>query len=595
MKKSINQILQEAVNAHQNKKLEEAEHLYLSILEEHPEHINANNNLGVLLDELGKFEQAGKYLRKSIELKPDQAEAHNNLGNLLSKLDKTGLAIASYRKAIELNPVYVKAQNALANELQKLNKFEEADAYFKKVIEINPNNAEAYNNWGTSLFKRYRLNEAEEHLKKALLLKVGFAEAHNNLAATLKSLGKIDEAEKNYIKAIELKPNFDQAYFNLGNLQKECNRLDEAEANYKKAIELDPINAKFYFNLGLIKNLYKEDELFIKTKKLYLDQSLSNKERSTIGFTLAKAFEELNQFDESFKYYTEGNALHKKLLTYNVEQDVMFFKQLKESYPNIKKNSLKGTDLKNRPRLIFIVGMPRSGTTLVEQIISSHPEVMGEGELRQVKDFGDTMARGMSKVDNYTLLDFRKKYFENLRKLPNKKSVVTDKMPENFKYLGLICSVFPDAKIIHVKRNPAATCWGNYTKHYAVKQSNNLTLANEDPTNQTANPFSYKLEDLVAYYELYQDLMKFWEEQCGLQIYNLNYEKLTENQEEETKKLIKYLELDWEEKCLAPQENKRIVSTSSSLQVRQKVYQGSSEKWKKFKPFLNGVFDQLNH
>ena len=594
MKKNINQILQEAVNAHQNKKLEEAEHLYLSILEEQPEHIDANNNLGVLLDELSKFELAEKYSRKAIKLKPDQAEAHNNLGNILSKLDKTGLAIASYRKAIELKPGYAKAYNSLGNILRKLDKFGEADAYFKKAIEINPNYAEAYNSLGTSLFQRYRLNEAEENYKKALLLKVGFAIAHNNLAATLKSLGKIDEAEKNYIKAIELKSNFAQAYFNLGNLQKECNRLDEAEANYKKAIELDPKNSKFYFSLGLIKNLYKEDELFIKTKKLYLDQSLSNKERSTLGFTLAKAFEELNQFDESFKYYSEGNALHKKLLNYNIEQDVMLYKQLKESYSNIKKNSLEGTDLKNRPRLIFIVGMPRSGTTLVEQIISSHPEVMGEGELRHVKNFGETMARGISKVDNHTLLDFRKKYFENLRKLPNKKSVVTDKMPENFKYLGLICSVFPNAKIIHVKRNPAATCWGNYTKHYAVKQPINHTSSEQDPTSLTANPFSYKLEDLVTYYGLYQDLMKFWEEQCGQQIYNLNYEKLTENQEEETKKLIKYLELDWEEKCLAPQENKRIVSTSSSLQVRQKVYQGSSEKWKKFKPFLNGVFDQLN-
>ena len=590
----INQILQQAVNAHQNRKLEEAERLYYSILELQPENLDANNNLGVLLDDLGKLEQAEKYCKKTIELKVDFAEAYNNLANILSKLNRFDEATASYKKAIELKPDYAKAYNGLGNTLQKLNKFIEAEVCYKKAIEISPNYAEAYNNWGGLFFSLNKLADAEVSYKKAIELNPNFAEAHSNLATILRVLEKPEQAEKSYRKAVELKPDFDSAYLNLGNIQKDQNKFDDAESNYKKAIELDPKNPKFYFYLGLLRSYNKEEELFTRIQKLYLDQNLSDKNRSTLGFTLGRAFEELNQFDKSFKHYSEGNAIHKKLLSYNIAQDIILFKQLKKSYQNIKKNSLKGTYYKNNPKLIFIIGMPRSGTTLVEQIISSHSTVVGGGELKHVRIFGEAIACGISKVDNQSLLDFRKRYFENLRKLPSEKTTVTDKMPENFKYLGLICSAFPGAKIIHVKRNPAAICWGNFTKHYAVKQLTNLNSEKNTLSNHTANPFSYKLEDLVTYYELYQDLMKFWEEQYKDQIYNLSYEKLTENQEEETKKLIKYLGLEWEKRCLAPQDNKRSVFTGSSVQVRQKVYQGSSEKWKKFKPFLNGVFDQLN-
>ena len=234
----------------------------------------------------------------------------------------------------------------------------------------------------------------------------------------------------------------------------------------------------------------------------------------------------------------------------------------------------------NKNRLIFILGMPRSGTTLIEQIISSHSEVLGAGELSYVHRFGNAIARGISKVNTKILVDFRESYLKKLKELSNKSTTVTDKMPSNFKYVGLICSAFPDAKIVHVKRNSAATCWGNYKQHFTSK-----TLG-----------YSYNLDDLITYYGLYQNLMQFWEEQYGDRIYSLKYETLTMNQEDETRKLIQYLDLKWEQECLAPQDNKRSVSTASnsSKQIRQKIYQDSSQKWKKFEPFLKGVFNQLD-
>ena len=173
--------------------------------------------------------------------------------------------------------------------------------------------------------------------------------------------------------------------------------------------------------------------------------------------------------------------------------------------------------------------------------------------------------------------EFRKKYLSELSKLSNGKSIVTDKMPHNFRFIPLICAAFPEAKIVHVQRNAAATCWSNYKQHFASK---NLG-------------YCYDLNDVVEYYNLYTDIMKFWQSQYGDRIYNLNYESLTTDQENQTRKLIKYLELNWEEVCLSPQKNKRIVRTASQQQVRKKVYKGSSEAWRKYEPYLNGAFDSL--
>jgi hypothetical protein len=251
------------------------------------------------------------------------------------------------------------------------------------------------------------------------------------------------------------------------------------------------------------------------------------------------------------------------------------FGRLKKLYPSI---TFKSVDELSNIRPVFILGMPRSGTTLVEQIVSSHSEVTGAGELGYVRSFGDEhIAKGETEPNVEMILEFRGNYINSLKKRCGGRSIVTDKMPHNFQYIGLILSAFPEAKVIHVNRDPAATCWSNY-KHYF-------------PSKKLG--YSYDLDDTVTYFSLYKDLMKFWLYHYGDRIYNLNYDKLTVNQDDETRRLIKYLELNWEDNCLSPQNNKRNVLTASQQQVRKKVYQGSSQQWRKFEPYLNNVFDQL--
>ena len=221
--------------------------------------------------------------------------------------------------------------------------------------------------------------------------------------------------------------------------------------------------------------------------------------------------------------------------------------------------------------------MPRSGTTLVEQISSSHPLVTGAGELPFVSQFGGSLAVGQSPADSKALATFREEYLSALKQRSEGKAIVTDKMPHNFRFLGLIATAFPEAKIIHVKRDPAAVCWANYTQYFA-----NDSLG-----------YCYSLDDILYYHHLYQDLMQYWHQALPDRIYGLDYDALTENQEEETRKLIHHLGLEWNDACLSPQDNTRGVATASAIQVRQKVYQGSSEKWKRYLPFLNGALDHL--
>ena len=311
--------------------------------------------------------------------------------------------------------------------------------------------------------------------------------------------------------------------------------------------------------------------------ELYLNNNISDEQRCHVNFGLAKACDDLGDFKQAFAHYKEGNALRKKLLNYNIRQDTELFRQIKFNYPQIEQNSLASEKFPKDVAPIFIVGMPRSGTTLVEQIISSHSLVTGAGELPYAAQFGSAITKGLTKVDREALLNFRHKYLTKLKSHSHGKLLVTDKMPQNFRLIGLLAAAFPEANIIHVKRNPVAVCWANYKQYFVSK---NLG-------------YCYALDDIVRYHNLYVNLMEFWTNTLNKRIYDLDYEALTINQEEETRQLVDHLNLDWDENCLSPQNNTRSVATASNLQVREKLYQGSSQQWKKYQPFLNGAFNVL--
>ena len=542
-----------------------------------PDYAESLFNLGNVSQKRGKLAEAEATYKRALALKPDFTEAHNELGNMLKSAGRLDECLGSYERAIALRWDFLEARNNLGNALHDLGRLEEAEVCFRLALEFGPSNAEVHNNLGTTLMGRGKLDEAEACFRKAIIHDPNFGEAYNNLGTALEELGQLTEAETSYRAAIDLIPAYAKAQANLGNTLRSLGKLEEAKASYSRAIAFQPDFTEAYHALSAIKKFDAKDREVLEMRNLHQNNSLSEEHQCQICFALATVSENLGDFAAAFEYYSEGNALRRKHLGHDRALVTESFKKLKSNYANLAASRLEETGITPAKFPIFIVGMPRSGTTLVEQIISSHSVVAGGGELPFVAKHGGELASGISTINIAAMRQFREQYLSATQPKWGHNIYLTDKMPQNFRFLGLIASVFPEAKIIHVKRRAAAVVWANYTTYFAKKGLS----------------YCYSLSDILHYYCEYSDLMRYWKQSLGERIYDLEYESLTINQNQETRKLIEHLDLAWEDACLLPQSNKRQVATASSVQVRKPVYQGSSERWERYRPYLNGALDHL--
>ena len=545
----------------------EAKKIYQDILKKFPKNKKASDGIKTL---------ASKTLATNTGIQEPPKEQLNSLLTLYNqqKLQQV------FNEAQILTKRYTKSStllNLIGASAAQLGKLDEAVLAFQKALSIKPNDAQAYYNMGNALKDQEKLEEAIDAYRKALSIKPDYADAYVNMGNVLTDQEKLEDAIEAYNGALSNEPDNAEAYYNIGNALKDQEKLGEAIEAYDKALSVKPDYADAHFNLSLIKKYEEDDDQIIQAQKLYELENLSKDARCSLAFSLAKMYEDVGKLDQAFSYLFEGNALRKNLLNYSINQDIEFFKRLKETQPHFLINSkkIKESSIKTNP--IFILGMPRSGTSLVEQIISSHAKVLGAGELKYISKFGEKLAVDPTSINVSAISEFRQKYLSEVSKLSYEKNFVTDKMPQNFHFIPLICAAFPEAKIVHIKRSAAATCWSNYKQYFSAEGLG----------------YSYDLKDVVSYYMLYIDLMDLWQSEYTDRIYNLNYEELTANQESETRKLIDNLGLDWDEACLSPHKNRRIVRTASQQQVKKKVYQGSSEAWRKYEPYLNGAFNSL--
>ena len=558
-------------------KLAEATEAYNKALTLKPGYAEAYTNMGVTLKKQGKLEEAIEAYNKALSLKPDYAEVYNNMGVALQDQGKLEEAIEAYNKTLSLKPDYAEAYYNMGVTVQDQGKLEEAIASYEKALTLKPDYAEAYTNMGVALQEQGKLEEAIASFEKALTLKPDYAEAYYNMGIALKDQGKLEEAIASYEKALTLKPDYAEAYTNMGVALQEQGKPEEAIEAYNKALAIKPDNAEVHRYLSSLIKYKPENAQVTLIGEMIQRSDLEDDDRCHLHYAYAKMKEDLGDLDIAFENYVAGGKLRQKILFYDFEQDKLIFNQIKNTAPKLKEfafnKSIKAAT--NTP--IFILGMPRSGSTLVEQILSSHSKVNGADELPFLSRFGGLLSHGNQIINSENVLQMRNAYLNELDKVSNECPFVTDKMPQNFLHIGLILKALPEAKVIHVKRDPAATCWSNFKHHFSSKGLG----------------YSYNLNHTVSYFKLYQDLMNFWEQQYSDQIYHLDYDKLTLEQEPETRKLIQYMDLDWEDTCLSPQENKRSVRTASQQQVREKVYTGSSQAWRKFEPYLKGTFDEL--
>ena len=534
-----------------------------------------------LMYSMNQFHDAIKCIKILNEKFPNQSLLFNLIGACYKEIGQLDGAVQMFRIAVSINPKYAEAFFNLGATLQALDQKDDAVENYQKAIDITPNYPDAHNNLGNTLLDLGKIDSAIESLEWAVAYKHDFAEAYNNLGNAYNDSGKPDKAIENFKKAISCNPSYEKAIFNLALVFKDLGNREEFVENIEKALTLNPSWGHAHYHLSRVKSYKKNDPQIDQIKQALESENLNSIDLIGLNFALSKVYEDLENHKEQFKFLNEANSLRKKELNYSIERDQKLFLRIKETF-KIPPSIFNSSEIKTKPnKPIFIVGMPRSGTSLVHQILDSHSEVKGLGELNNLnkfvvpllKSFNHDFKECFSKKE---LLLLRDEYLNSLPISDINENIIVDKMPLNFRYIGFILSCFPDAKVIHMNRDPMATCWSIYKYEFR------------------GNAYSFNQEDIASYYGLYSDLMGFWKDLFPGKIYDLCYEDLTSNQEEETQELLRYCELEWDDKCLNFHNNKTSVKTTSSMQVRKKMYQGSSEAWKKYEIYLKPLIKGLN-
>ena len=553
------------------------------------ENSNSSNKLSkeeiesvMLLYSSGEIHKAISRIKLLNESYPNVPLLFNILGACYKSIGEIDGAIQMFDTATKIKPNYAEAYFNIGVIYYEISQLTKAINYYLKAIEANPGYSDVHNNLGIAYLDLGELDKAIKHLDLAISFRPDFPEAHNNLGSAYQEKGNLDAAVNSYKRAIKLMNNFAQAHNNLGIIQEKTGKFDDALLSYSNAINHEPKNVSAHFNLSYLKTFNERDQQVQQMHSILSSDSVNQIDRARLCFALARVYEDLGETEKLFEYLNQGNGLRKQELNFSFNASNNNNNYLKKIFTNSNEYKVESPKVAQISP-IFIVGMPRSGTTLLEQIISSHHQVYGAGELKNLNEilipiFQNQLNSTDSVITNEIVSSVRHQYTESLLSLNVKEAIITDKWPLNFRYIGFILSAFPDAKIIHSKRDSIATCWSIY-KHFF---------------SDNANGWAYNLDDIANFYLLYEDLMKFWHELYPGSIYDVCYEDLTVNQELETRKLIEYCGLGWDESCLNFQKNSRVVETASVSQVRREMFQGSSENWKKYKQYLGPLVDKLS-
>ncbi len=622
MKLNTQKLLLKANKLLKNGEIKEARQVYLSILEVFPKNVQAHNGLKELAKKVNKVNQINLsraqlgpvinlinsgQIKKAIgainpliQKYPNAPILFNLLGICFNSISKFEDAIKMFAEATKINSNYAEAFYNLGSVQKKLGRFQEAIESYKRAIQITPNYLDAHNNLGNIYKDLGLLNDAIESYEWAISYGPKYAIAHINLASIYSSYD-LEKALHHYQEAISIEPNFPEAHYSLGTVFSSLGQKDESMKSYEKALELRSDYVEAHNALSTIKKYKKNDPQIKQMKNLLKQTNLMLSDKISLNFALAKASEDLENHKDFFKFLNEGNHLNKEKLNYSIDSDLEGISNIRNIFINSKGSTPKSNLKKGMPRPIFIVGMPRSGTSLVEQIISSHTEVYGAGELDFLSrsilkeihtevygagelDFLSKNVLKEIKPDNIKKIDSKEffekitnNYYRSLSSFNISEDIFTDKMPLNFRFIGFILSAFPEAKIVHLKRDPIATCWSIY-KHYF---------------KSNGNGYASNFDDLSSYYLMYKGLMDFWHKTFPNQIYDISYEDLTLSQEKETRKLLNYCDLSCDDRCLNFHKNTRAVHTTSGFQVREKMYQGSSEAWRKYEQYLEPLISKI--
>ena len=571
------------------------------------------NNLGIIQQELGKFAESRRSLERALALAPADAAGHNNLANTLKHLGQASLAISHWRTALGIKHDYVEALSNLGLALVDQGEFAQAASCATRAIGINPRSADAYLAMAAVATARIDHADALAWLDRLLAFDPDHALGLASRALTNKQLDRLDQALADAKRSVKIAPNSQHSHNALGQVLQAMGRFDEAIAEFELAAgipgtarekslhnratlltefgklkegkqALEGILKEFPDSIGAWFNIADYRKFAAGDPDIQRMEGLVDRRENTwtdnllLHFALGKAYLDAGASVEAFRHLDKGNAMKRASLTYDGDATARWMATIRETFTAEVLTRKIESEAPFVP--VFVVGMPRSGTTLIEQILSSNDGVAGAGELRYLSRIADPVKaypQSIPKLPDEALAAMAKAYFDKAAPLARGSRYLVDKMPANFLYVGLISMLFPTAKIIHSKRNPADTCLSCYSKLFAAEQS-----------------FTYNLKELGNFYLSYQALMAYWREAISEnRMIEVNYEALVSNPEDEARRMSDFIGLPWDPACLDFHEASRAVRTASVHQVRKPIYQSSKGRWRKHGAQLQELLDVL--
>jgi tetratricopeptide (TPR) repeat protein len=599
--------------------LDEAVASYRRALHLNPDYAVAHCNLGNALRNQDKPAEALACYQRSLQLRPDDAGTLTNMGVALQRLGRTDEAIACQHRAIRQMPTNADAHINLGSVLQEQGKPEEAVVHYEQALRLKPDHVDALTNLGLALLALGKIDEAIARQEQALRLKPNFAPAHNNLGAALVQQGKLQDAAASYAQALKLKPGFADAYRNLGRLQQNQGKLDEALATYQQVLRLQPDSAMSQCDIG---NVLQDLADFEGAEQAYraalrldpgnvdalwglavqLRGKLPDADRATlenrllepkpintdpgkVHFALAQVCDAKGEYELAASHLKKANALQsearrKQGKAYLLEENARFVDAMVATFTPEFFERVRGFGLETKVP-VFIVGMPRSGTTLTEQILAAHSRAFGAGELFLSQDDFQALGKppkaafaALADLRQETVRGLAQRHLDQLASYDRRAERIVDKMPDNYLYVGLLAALFPRATFIHCRRDlrdTALSCW----------------------LNPLPSPWTNSPEHIAARIREYQRLMEYWRAVLPTSMLEVDYEETVADLPSVARRLVEFCGLEWEEACLKFNEGDRHVRTASKVQVREPVHTRSVGRWRHYERELSELFAAL--
>lgn len=618
----LHQAFNQAVTLYQRGQFQEADTICRRLLKQVPGTPDLLNFRGLIACQSGEPKRGIKLFREAVGVNPDNPEYRVNLGNACKAVGRSDEAIKHFQAALKIRSDIPELHNGLGILYLDKDDLGAAEKAFLEALHLRPDFAQAHFNLGRVYLVQEQKGEAITHFKEAIRNKSDYAEAYISLAgiykewgiaekalplyeaalryqpenvylmsaygAVLQDVGRTQEALDVSRKAYDLAPKDDITIIvSLGERLQLAGKHQEAREYFLKALEQNPKAVGIYHSIAISRKFQEGDPEIADMEHALGTSGLDDEALVSLHFALGKVYNDCKRYDDAFGHYLQGNGLRRKNIEYSHEQTESYFSELIDFFDDrfFSEPTFPG-DESDLP--IFILGMPRSGTTLTEQIVSSHPSVFGAGELGDIGRIANhlTSLAGKNKTFPHSLLELgndvlqavTQRFLRNMRAFDPDAQHITDKMPHNFVRLGLIAYLLPRARIIHCRRNPLDNCLSIFFQNFVGEHS-----------------YKWDLGELGLYYLQYERLMEHWKKVVPNPIFELQYEEMVADQEGVSRQLIEFCGLDWDESCMEFHKTERSVQTASQWQVRQPVYKSSTERWRRYEKHIGPLIEVLGN